>query len=801
LPLSYAQQRLWFIDQLNQGSPEYNIPFALSVAGCFDIELARQAISRIVARHESLRTVFVNLPEGPVQVIHEPFDFQLPVVDLTKLDEQHRQQQVTDLIAQDRLKPFALDRDLMMRSSFISTAQVQHDKTATVTIKGILLFNMHHIASDALSMNLLCQEFIAQYQALGEGKPSPFEPLAIQYADYAWWQRQWLTGEVLERQLDYWKAQLSDAPGVHSLPLDYPRPAVKGHQGAGVVGQLSAELTAPLLALAKANQLTPFMLVHAALALVLARYSNNQDIVLGTPVANRLDAHLEPLIGFFVNTLVLRVNTQQTTLADYLNHIRQTNQQAQAHQDVSFEHLVEHCQVTRSTAHTPLFQILFTLAAQQSDQLVLPGVKFNTLAQGQTSARYDINVTARLSATSMSLTWVYDTDLFAAQTIENLNQHMLTLLADMAGDIHRPLNQLRTLDAPQQALLNQGLVGQQVTLEHSCMLALFDKQVMLTPQATAVVYQGQSLSYRQLQIKANRLATFLFEEGIHCGDRVGICVEPSIEQLIGVLAVLKAGATYVPLALSFPSARLAHIIADAKVTFVLLSAQAIESLPMSGIDFMVLEDVLDDDWLEGDHDNAPLIDIAGEDIAYILYTSGSTGKPKGVMVTHQGLNNYLHYGVSEYWHHGLLGSVVSSGLHFDATLTTLLLPICAGGQVQMIADDEQLLATLIDYLMAPQARLFKITPAHLDALSHLLATDQSSDVGHCVVIGGESLSTSTLNYWQQCLAQTVFINEYGPTETGVGCCVYAPAVCVRPRPCPPGRSGVQIGASRCFYTL
>ena len=355
LPTSFAQQRLWFIDQLQGSSVEYNMPAALNIDGDFDVDVAEQAIMRIIQRHESLRTVFKSQGENTLQVIQAQFDFKLTCYNLMHLDDKAQRREVNALVTEDRLKAFDLSQDLMVRVSYIQLCTEEN------SVQDMLLLNMHHIASDGWSMGILLKEFVIQYKALVQGEADPLPPLTIQYADYAHWQREYLEGEVLETQLNYWMTQLADIPSMHALPLDYPRPEMKAHQGAIVTSQLDNDLAQRLKKVASEHQLTPFMLLHGALALALSRHSSSQDIVIGTPVANRMQAELEPLIGFFVNTLVLRADTHHENLTDYFAHIRKVNLDAQAHQDIQFEQLVEHCNVPRSLQHTPLFQIMFSM--------------------------------------------------------------------------------------------------------------------------------------------------------------------------------------------------------------------------------------------------------------------------------------------------------------------------------------------------------------------------------------------------------------------------------------------------------
>ena len=447
---SFAQQRLWFIDQLQGGSTEYNMAAALKVDGHFDVAVAQQAVVRIIQRHETLRTTFVAKDNQTHQQIQPTFDFALDTKDLSAVATAQQSDQVNKLALEYSQQPFDLSQDLMIRGCYLQLSKPGDSG------QGVLLLNIHHIASDGWSMGVLVKEFVTQYRAILQALPDPLPPLAIQYADYAHWQRQWLSGDVLADQLAYWSAQLSDIPAVHQLPLDLPRPEMKGHQGAKVSSFIDASLAEPLQQLAAAHQLTPFMLLHGALALVLSRHSNTDDIVLGTPVANRMQLELEPLIGFFVNALVLRTDTSPRQLADYFGHIREVNLNAQANQDVPFEQLVEYCKVPRSTRYSPLFQIAFSMNTTEQREQTLEGLSFSTLDNTAIVAMFDLDISAEITADGIGFNWVYDTSLFTRAHIVTLGEHLNRLLVGMIKATKTTsLTELPMLSAQEEALLHQ----------------------------------------------------------------------------------------------------------------------------------------------------------------------------------------------------------------------------------------------------------------------------------------------------------------------------------------------------------
>lgn len=405
-PLSFAQQRLWFIDQLQGGTPEYNMPMVFDVQGPLNLSLVTDVFSQIIARHEVLRTVYVETEGETKQVIRSlsDIDFAINEIDQRHLTRETQSEAVNAYVEGDILKPFNLAQDLMLRVSYIHTG----DET------GVLVFNMHHIATDGWSMEVLIKEFFALYEAFSQGKPNSLPELDIQYADYAHWQRNQLEGEVLDTQLDYWAKQLDEVPPIHSLPLSYPRPEVRKHVSAIVRSNLSADISQKLQAIAKQHQLTPFMLLHGALSLLLSRHSNSSDIVIGTPVANRKQEELAPLIGLFANTLVLRANTQHATLAEYFSHIRQVHLGAQSNQDVPFEQLVERLNIPRSTAHTPLFQIILTTNTNYRlnddtnlDAMTLSGVTLSPYQSDRVQAKCDLDIDMSISDEGVGISWTY----------------------------------------------------------------------------------------------------------------------------------------------------------------------------------------------------------------------------------------------------------------------------------------------------------------------------------------------------------------------------------------------------------
>ena len=764
--LSYAQQRLWFIDRLQGSSVEYNMPMALQVSGDFNVDAAEQAMKRIIQRHESLRTTFVNEDDKTLQQIHSTFDFTLDRYDLSSLDAAAQQAEVVKLAAQDSQKNFDFSQDLMVRASYI--------QRSTTGQNGVLLFNMHHIASDGWSMGILLSEFAAQYQSITQGSADSLAPLAIQYADYAHWQRQWLSGEVLETQLGYWTKQLDDAPVVHSLMLNQPRSESSDHHAEVVVSRLDADVSGQLQRLANDHQLTPFMLLHAGLALALSRHSNSHDIMIGTSVANRTQTALEPLIGFFVNTLVLRTDTSHQTLADYLAHIRHTHLDAQSHQDVPFEQLVEHCNVTRSTLHSPLFQIMFSMNTDVPADINIDGVSFTALENTALVAKFDLEIGAQLGADGIELSWIYDTSIFSQAQVDTLAAHFNQLLTSMLATPAKALAELEMLSRDEINVLRDGLNHTDATFEQNQLThELFEAQAELNPEHVAVAFGDQQLTYQQLNQRANQLAHYLRAQGVGTETLVGLCAHRSPELLVGLLAVLKAGGAYVPLDPDYPQSRLDSIFADTGMTHLLTQSTLSEKLAFNAdvhriaIDSIAMDTQPLDSYPQS---NPQRLDNAyqqqhQQQLAYVIYTSGSTGAPKGVMVEHRALVNLLT-GMNE-----RLGGVFAAPskllavttMVFDIAGLELWGPLCHGGQIILASKTDSFDPARLNQLMITHnVQCMQATPATWQLL---LDNQWSGHKGLMALSGGEALPVDLARQLLPLCEQ--LWNCYGPTEATI----------------------------------
>lgn len=769
MALSFSQQRLWFIDQLEGGSSQYNLPAALMLQGAFDIKAFKQSLNVLVSRHEILRTVYHKAADAnhiSQQVKPQNTDVAVELIDLSGATEQVQQQTLAELNGREATLSFDLSHDLMLRSTVVTLAPQQH----------VVLFTLHHIASDGWSMGLLIKEFTATYQGLVDGQSAKLAPLEVQYGDFATWQHSWLQGEVLEQGLDYWKNQLDGIAPVHSLPLDRPRPAQQSYQGANHTQVIDGTLLSALDKLSQQHQVTQFMLLQTAFALLVSRYSRQSDVVMGTPIAGRLHPSLEGLIGFFINNLVLRTDCRvDATFSELLAANKKTILGAFEHQYLPFDVLVEALNPQRSLSHDAIFQIVFGLNNTAGTALSLPGLTISELPAAKTAAKVELELAVTPKDGSLSVDWTYNTAIFDGHSIAAMADCFLVLLNAIVEQPNALCSTLTLMNpAAEQHMLqigrNESVNASVKAQNHQTLVSQFASQVQANPDATAIVSAQGHLSYQQFDQISSRLAAYLQEMDIGCGSRVGIYLGRGAAQLISVMAVNKAGGAYVPLDPGLPEARLKHMVTDSKVELVLLPSELMNTLALSGVDVFLMDDVLSADWLAEFDGSFEAHEVQPHDEAYVLYTSGSTGLPKGVKIAHQNLSHYLAHAQSQYLPEHIQGSVVSSPLCFDATLTTLLTPLCVGKSVHLLADGDAALAELPNYLFDQNNHwLFKLTPAHLDALVYSGDQQQTGTGRHTIVVGGEQLTVATLSQYKNgLLPNSCFVNEYGPTETVVG---------------------------------
>ncbi|HEX7239699.1 MAG TPA: condensation domain-containing protein, partial [Longimicrobiaceae bacterium] len=617
LPLSFAQQRLWLIDRMDPGSAAYNVPAALRLRGVLDERRLRRALSALVRRHEALRTVFAEHDGEAVQVVRPAGPVPFPLVDLAALAAERRESEAARLAAGEALRPFDLARGPLLRATLVRVAKDDH----------AVLFTLHHVVSDEWSMEVLVREVSALYAG------SPLPELPVQYADFAAWQREWLSGGVLDSQLRWWSDRLAGAPPVLELPADGPRRAVAGAPAAHRHLLLDPEASRGLREVARRGGATTFMALLAAWQLLLSRWSGQDDVVVGSPIAGRTRAETEGLIGFFVNTLVLRTDLSgDPSFRELVARAREATLGAFAHQDLPFERLVEELAPERSLAHTPLFQVMFAFQtdAGAGGALRLEGIEAEPLGDGPAVAKFDLSLTVSEEGEQLSVSLVYRADLYEDATAGRMLRHFGSLAARLAAEPDRPVGEADLLDPAERAQLLVEWNDTAREYPRESVHELFAEQAARTPDAPALVFGGETLTYAELDARAARLARRLRERGVGPETRVGICAERSAELVTAMLAVLRAGGAYVPLDPAYPAERLAFMLADSGARVVVAQPGLEERVAREGVEVVLLGE-------GGAAEDAPELPVEPDSLAYVIYTSGSTGTPKGVAVPHRGV--------------------------------------------------------------------------------------------------------------------------------------------------------------------
>ena len=766
LPLSFAQTRLWFLDQFESDSSFYNIPLALRLEGNLNQDVLIQSLEEICDRHEALRTNFITVDGVATQVIQTQAPWTVTIVDLQHLFSSEQEIASQELTQNQAIQPFDLARDPLIRANLVILSETEH----------ILLVCMHHIVSDGWSMGVFLQELTDLYNAYIQNQPSSLKPLPIQYGDYTLWQKQWLQGDILQRQLDYWQKQLADAPALLSLPTDRPRPAVQSFAGAHLPFTLSWELSQKLTQLTQEQGVTLFMTLLTAFDVLLYRYTEQEDILIGTPIANRNRSELEGLIGFFVNTLVLRTDLSgDPSFNELLIRVREMAMDAYTHQDLPFEMLVEVLQPERDLSHAPLFQVDFLLQNEPLSQLELIGLTASPLLTESATAKFDLTLGMENTDKGLRGVWEYNTDLFERSTIERLAGNFVTLLEAIVANPQQQISQLPLLtEVESQQLLKDWNGTEKNYPFHQCVHHLFEEQAERTPNAVAVVFEGLELTYQQLNIQANQLAHYLQSLGVGAEILVGIYLERSLLVIVGLLAVLKAGGAYVPLDPDYPQQRLTYMAEDAKISLLLTQQSLLSSLPVEDVGVIVLDQSAESLTVQSLEN--PVSEVIPENLLCVLYTSGSTGKPKGVMLTHEALVNHS-WGISEIF--GLTESdrvLQFASFGFDVAAEEIFPTWLKGGTV--VLRPWQMFPTLTDFadfIEQESLTLLNITPAYWHEWA--IAVSQSSATVpyslRVVAVGGDAVLPETVNIWREWVGKRVqCINVYGPTEASVTAIVH-----------------------------
>ncbi|NEP86223.1 MAG: amino acid adenylation domain-containing protein [Okeania sp. SIO2C2] len=765
-PLSHPQQRLWFIEKMDLSSNAYNQPLTLHLVGKVDYVALQTSINQIIARHETLRTTFSEINGTPVQIIKPPFELQLPIQDLSELTPSEQTVKLRQLLQQENEQTFNLEINPPIRAQLIKLETTEH----------ILQITLHHIASDGWSLTVLFKELSAIYTAILENQPSPLPPLPIQYADFAVWQRNYLQGEILETQLNYWKQKLQDLPQLQ-LPTDHPRPPVQTFNGGGIPINISAAVTSKVKQLSQKQGTTLFMTLLAVFKVLLFRYSGQESIVVGTAIANRNRTEIEGLIGFFVNSLVMYTDLGgEPSFTEVLNRVKQTALEAYTHQDIPFEKLVEELDPQRSLSQNPLFQVMFAL---QQEEIFKPSFSLPNLEIGfgwerwmgdKMTVRMDMELHLWQAGDEIKGFCAYNRDLFEAETISRMLSHYQNLLSAAVETTEGPISQLPLMTEPE---LNQILVEWNDTKTDyptdKCIHQLFEEQVEKTPDAVAVIFEGEHLTYQQLNCQANQLAHYLQSLGVKPEVLVGICVERSLEMVIGLLGILKAGGAYVPLDPSYPPAPLSYILEDAAVPILVTTKSVLSDLPQHSAQVVCLDSDLETVSLSQQSTNNPA--ITPENLAYVIYTSGSTGQPKGVLISHQNVTRLFRTTESIYNFNAHDCSTLFHSYAFDFSVWELWSALLYGGRLVIVPYwVSRSPKEFYDLLVQHQVTVLNQTPS---AFTQLIEVDRGYSVDalklRYIIFGGEALQIKTLAPWFERHGDRSpqLINMYGITETTV----------------------------------
>ena len=751
--LSFAQQRLWFLAQMEGVSEAYHIPLGLRLKGELNHAALRRALDRIVIRHEALRTTFVLMDGEPVQRIasSEESRFQLLEYDLRGQDD--APVKLEQVAAQEATGRFHLEQGPLIRGRLIRIADNEH----------ALLITMHHIVSDGWSMGVLVNELSALYSAFLHEEDDPLPELEIQYADYAVWQRQWIEGAILQQQAEYWKNNLAGAPALLELPADYPRPPQKSYAGDFAGLELDEQLTIGLRALSTKHGTTLFMTLLAGWAALLARLSGQQDLVIGTPVANRGRAETEHLIGFFVNTLALRLDLAGSpTVSTLLQRIKEQAVSAQQHQDIPFEQVVELLQPVRSLAHSPLFQVMFAWQNNDPGLLDLPGLEIESLqTAAHIQSKFDMTLSLFEAGDRIVGGIEYATSLFEPATIRRYLGYYCSLLEAMVADDTQSVGRLPILsESERHQLLYEWNDTKTDYPSDKCVHQLFEEQVARTPDAVAVVFEEEELSYAELNRRANQLAHHLRTLGVGPDTRVALCVERSLEMIVALLGVLKAGGAYVPLDPDYPVERLRFMLGDSAPLALLTQTPLLDLC--AGLDQGIPVVDLNDStlWRDLSDSDPRSVGLTSNHLAYVIYTSGSTGSPKGVMVEHRGVRNLLYWYINELTLSRKDTVLVATSMSFDLTQKNIFGPLLVSGRLSFIPGPFDV-QRILGLIVSKSATVMNLSPSALHALIESQTKDELSNLHH-VALGGEPIQPAKLINIAR--PRPSYINHYGPTE-------------------------------------
>ncbi|MBE9001845.1 amino acid adenylation domain-containing protein [Nostoc sp. LEGE 12447] len=756
-PLTFTQQQLWFINQLQPGTATYNIPVAIHLAGKLNVSELVRSFNEIIQRHDILRTSFEVVDGEPIQKVADAIAlnarsaiaFSLPEVDLCDLADEQQQTEVQKLSQQEAQLSFDLGQAPLLRAKLLH-----------LQAESILLINLHHLVGDGWSIKVLVQELSTIYQAFCAGKSSQLPQLAVQYTDFVYWQRNWLQGEVIEKHLAYWKQQLGGNLPVLQLPTDRSRPPIQTFHGAQQKFILSTTLTESIKQLSQQEGATLFMTLLAAFQTLLYRYTGQEDILVGSPIANRNRAELEQLIGCFVNTLVLRTNLEgNPTFTELLGRVRKVAVEAYSHQDLPFEKLVEALQPNRDLSYNPVFQVMFVLQNTASNSI------WKTEELETRTAKFDVLLSIIDSEEGLTGRLEYNTDLFNAETIARMVGHFQTLLEGVVSDPNQGISKLSILTPVERQTLLVDWNNTQVDYpQEACIHNLFEVQAEKTPDAIALIFANQELTYRELNNRANQLAHYLQNLGVKPDTFVGICMERSIEMVVGILAIMKADGAYVPLDPTYPKERLAFMLEDAQLSLLLVQPHLIDELPTHQAKVITIDA---DGAAFADYSQAnPDSSLQLENIAYVIYTSGSTGKPKGAINTHQGLCNRLLWMQDTYQLKECDKVLQKTPFSFDVSVWEFFWPLFTGATLVVAKPGgHQDASYLVELIAQQQITTLHFVPSMLQVFLEEPGLENCYSIKR-VICSGEALLLELQQRFFERLNSELH-NLYGPTEAAI----------------------------------
>ncbi|MBE7122186.1 amino acid adenylation domain-containing protein [Bacillus cereus] len=759
-PMSHAQQRMFLIHRLQSNNLSYNMPVAIKLTGYLNLKAFQKAFQSLLNRHEGLRTTFTVHDGQPVQRVSQAHLSECLFIDLSDEDGTTQQQRMAEIEQEEKETYFDLTTGPLFRMRLCKLASDHH----------MLWMNMHHIIGDYWSWQVLMRDFTTLYEAFCQGQIPSLPPLVVQYKDYASWQNERLErGELVEAEC-YWLKRFEGDLPILNMPTDYPRPPIQTFTGNQVTYRMDYEHLERIKSLAQELDATLFMVLLSAVGAFLSRMSGQQDIVIGTPEAGRDHVDLENLIGFFVNTLPLRLDlSANQTFTELVQHCKSIALDAYTYHEYPFDQLVEKLKPERDLSRSPIFSVMFQLMNSTSKD-TMGELDLQLLPVKSYMTKFDITVVCIETESGLDIQFQYQSDLYEMETMNRWLEHFAVLIDGILRNPKQKVSELPLLNESQRRQLLIEWNDTALELPKELVHERFASIAQQMPEHIAVESDESTLTYRELDERSERLAHFLRRQGVGPDVLVGICIERTLDMMVGLLGILKAGGAYVPLDPKYPSERLAFLLDDLQASVLLTQEKLLVHLPSHEARVFCL----DRDWSQiiSCDDYMPQRNVHAEDLAYMIYTSGSTGVPKGVMIPHRGLTNYLEWALDAYEVEKGIGTIVSSSLAFDATITSLFTPLLTGGRVILIREGEEI-EQLSKVLRKHQnLSLLKITPAHLLLLNQQLSPEDLAGRVRTVVIGGEALMGEDIAFWQQAAPKTRLMNEYGPTETVVGCSVY-----------------------------